>query len=182
MQWLVNLIEKLFSFIPRLWFVEPDEGGIRITLGKHIDVCDPGWYIYWPLIQGVRKTVVVCQLADLKNQSIRTKDNCNIIMSGGVQYIVVDVSKVLLKVHDYDKGIQIKALDTIAEYTKNRTLAECQDFEALKEQIHKGLAPSVKEWGIEIEDILITDLVEGKSIRLLSDMPTMSMLPMEGVA
>jgi regulator of protease activity HflC (stomatin/prohibitin superfamily) len=169
MQWLANLIERLFSFIPRFFFVEPDEGGIRTTLGKYVKVCASGWYIHWPLIQSVRKTVVVQQLADLKNQSIRTKDGVNIVVSGGIQYVVEDVKKVLLNVHDYDKGIQIKALDIIAQYAKDKTLNECQDFEALKKQIKQGLASNVWQWGIKIQDILITDLVEGRSIRILSD-------------
>jgi regulator of protease activity HflC (stomatin/prohibitin superfamily) len=129
------------------------------------------------LIQQVRKVVIVCQLADLKNQSIITKDGKSIILSGGIQYVVSDVKSVLLNVHDYDKGIQVKALDVIAEYTKNRTLQECQDFEALKKEIQKGLGPSVRKWGIRIEDILITDLVEGKSIRILCDSPTGAMVP-----
>lgn len=180
MNWLSNLFHSFLAWFPRLWYVEPDESGIRVTLGKYVKVCKPGWYIWWPILQTIRKIIIVCQLVDLKNQSLRTKDGVSIIISGGIQYTVKDVEKTLLDVHDYDKGIQVKALDIIAKYVKERTLEQCQDFASLKDEVKRGLAESVKRWGIRMEDVMITDLVEGRSLRVMSDSQTIQQfVPLE---
>lgn len=180
MNWLVNFIDKLFCFIPRPWIIEPDESGIRITWGNHVKDRPPGWYLWWPLVQVVRKLVVVSQVVDLRSQSVKTKDGHSIIISGAIQYKIVDVRKTLLNVHDYDKSIQTLALGVIAEYVKNKTLGECQDFEAIREEIRKSIVGTMGNWGLKIQNIFITDLDEAKTIRVLTNSSILSFLPIEG--
>jgi regulator of protease activity HflC (stomatin/prohibitin superfamily) len=173
MNWLLEIINKITSFIPRPVIIEPDEMGIRLTpkpLGNvWIKDLKPGIYIWVPLFQVVRKVVVVTQVTDLKNQCVRTKDGCSVVVSGAVQYRIAEVRKSLLNVHDADKGIQVLALGIIAEYIKSKTLEECQDYDALKEEIRKNLAEAMSNWGLKIQKVFITDLDKVNSIRILGD-------------
>lgn len=179
MNWLINFIDRLFCFIPRPWIVEPDESGIRITWGNRVKDCPPGWYLWWPLFQVVQKIVVVPQVVDLRSQSIKTKDNHSIIVSAAIQYKVVEVRKTLLNVYDYDKSIQTLALGVIAEYVKNRTLEECQDFAAIREEIRKSVVDTMGNWGLKIQNIYITDLDEAKTIRVLTNDSAQTFMPIE---
>lgn len=180
MNWLLEIFNKLTCFIPRPFIIEPDELGLRITPkpwsgwpfnkdGIWVRDLTPSMYWWVPLFQIVRKTVVVTQIVDLKNQCIRTKDEHSLVVSGAIQYRVLEVRKAFLNVHDYDKAIQVLGLGVIADYIRNKTLSECQDFNALKEEIRKNLADAMSNWGLKIQKVYITDFDIVKSIRILTD-------------
>ncbi len=169
MQWLETLFGWIFKLFPRFWFVQPNESGVIMTLGKYVRETGTNWYIVWPVIQNTWKVDVTPQVVDLKNQSIRTKDNKSIVVSGAISYEINDARKFILEVNDPDKSLQTLALGIVAEYTHKRSLDECQDFEAVKDEILHGIRDEVKGWGIKIRKIYITDLAETQNIRLLVD-------------
>ena len=116
MEWIRELIEKLTSWVPRIWLVEPNESGVRITLGKHVKDTPCGWYFCIPIIQTMIKLEIVSQVVDLRSQSLRTKDSVDVVISGGIQYKICNVRKAILNVQDFDKALQVLALGIIAEY------------------------------------------------------------------
>ena len=128
-----------------------------------------GWYLFWPLIQRIVWMEVQTQVVDLRTQSIRTKDNYEIIVSGAVQYSIKDVEKAIINVQDVDVAIMTISLGIILEFIKNRTLGECQDLDNLKNEILKGLKEAAKGWGLKIEKIFITDLGKARNLRLLTN-------------
>ena len=115
MDWLKDLLEKLFSIFPRLLCIQPNEGGVRTTLGSHIENLKSGWYVYWPLIQEAVYTEITTQVVDLKNQALRTIDKHDVVFSGALQYTVSNPRKALLEVQDRDKSLQTLALGVISD-------------------------------------------------------------------
>lgn len=168
MQWIVDLLDKLTSFIPRLVFIEPNEGGLRITLGSRVKELTPGWYIWCPLFQEVIKLEVVSQVVDLRAQSVETKDGHHVIVSGALQYKVTDVKKAILDVQDWDKSVQTLALGVIAEYIQQHSLQECRDLENIKSEVRKKIVEA-SGWGLKIQQVYITDFTEAKSIRIITE-------------
>lgn len=179
MEWLKAFLDRIFAFIPRIKLVEPNEAGIRLTLGSYIRTVTPGWYIYWPLIQTVEAIIVVPQLVDLRPQSVWTKDGQNVVISGAIMFRVSDATKAMLTVHDFDQSVQKLALGLIRQFTGNRTLEECHDQDVLISEITKGIRDKANDWGLKIMSVYLTDMGTVKNIRVLTNESTVTPIPIE---
>ncbi len=166
MQWLINLIDKLTCGIPRIWIVEPDESGIRTTLGRHINPTPAGWYIFWPLIQSVIKITITPQIIDLREQSLTTLDGKKQVISGAVEYDIRDAMKAILHVQDYDKNLPTLCLGKISDYVEAHPASECRSA-LIKAELRKEIREHVNKWGIRILNIFITDNVSAETIRVM---------------
>lgn len=166
MNWLSALIEKLFAFIPRLLIVEPDEAGVRTTLGSHIKALTPGWYFYWPLIQREYVIGVTAQVVDLRAQSLTTLDDKSIAISGAIEYGVRDIEKASFNIQDFDRSLPILCLGKIAEYVESHNLRDCRSV-AIKGVLRKEIREHVSMWGISVKHIFITDNVPAKTYRIM---------------
>jgi len=168
MEWLNKLIERILEVVPRLWFVHPNESGVRITLGRFVRDTPTGWYVYWPLIQDCLKLDVTPQVVDLKNQSLMTTDGKQVVVSAAIQYRICDARKALLEVMNFDKSLQTLALGIVAKYVST-TQFDKVDAAKMKSQVRDGVQREVEDWGLKIEKVYITDLVVARHLRLLTD-------------
>ncbi len=169
MNWLSQLIEWLFCWVPRIMLVGPDEEGVRETLGRRWKRLKPGWYLWWPPIQRVIRIVVTPQVVNLPGQSAYTTDNVSIVISGALQYRIDDGAKVLLEVQDYDESLRALSLGIITAYVNSKTLRECMDIDSLCNEILKGIRKASAGWGIKIMRVLITDLAPVQSFRIIGN-------------
>lgn len=169
MNWLTELINQLFCWVPRIWLVEPDESGVRTTFGKYYRSTPPGCYFYWPVIQVFTVVTVTPQVVDLRGQSVLTKDWKDIIISGTIRYRISDATKAILCVQDFDISLQALALGIIGNYASKRTLIECNDREALAKEILEGVREAAAGWGLKIIKVYISDLGTTQNIRVISN-------------
>lgn len=169
MEWLKEIFDKILSLLPTVFIIAPFEAGVRITFGKYYSAKGAGWYIIWPLIQRFIWMEIQTQVVDLRTQSIRTIDNADLIVSGAIQYSVKDIQKAIFNVQDIDKAVETLALGVIVDFIKNKTSEDCQDIEALKTEILRGIKDAAKGWGLKIERVYITDLGKTRNIRLLGN-------------
>lgn len=167
MEWLADLLKNLRDFLPRKYFINPDEGGVRITLGRHVKTLVPGWYYYWPVIQECEGMNISPQVVDLRPQSAMTKDFKNLAISGGVKYKVSDPRKALLDVQDYDKSIQTMALGIICEFISTHQFSDLSDLSELKESILFGIREEAAGMGLKIMKVYITDIGETTNVRMM---------------
>ncbi len=168
MQWLTDLLKNLRDWLPRKYFINPDEGGIRITLGNRVKTLVPGWYYYWPVIQECRGINVVPQVVDLRPQSALTKDLKDIAISGGIKYKIYDQRKALLAVQDYDKSIQTIALGIICKFVSAHPFEEMiRNLPSLEEILLGGIRDEATGMGLKIMKVYITDIGRTKNIRVM---------------
>ncbi len=170
MTWLRDIIEKLLSWVPRLWMINPDEGGVRITLGSRVKLLVPGWYVYWPILQECIKIDVMPQVIDLRPQS-GDQSGVNKCISGAVQYRIKDAGKAILKVQNFDTSLQAMALGIICRYVNNLPVGDELTVEGVEEAVLKGIKENARGWGLEIMKVFITDLGSARNIRVLSNIP-----------
>jgi len=168
MQWLIQLIDKLFCWIPRIWLVSPDENGVRITLGSRYSPTPPGWYVYFPLLQECIKITVTPQVVDLRAQSVFTADHQDLCFGGGIMYRVDDSVKAILKVQDYDKSLYTLALGIVADYINKHDFKDC-NVSGIQEAILKGVRDAAAGWGLKIMRMYTTDFGTTRNIRILVD-------------
>ncbi len=172
MDWLADLLKNLRDILPRKYFINPDEGGIRITLGTHVKTMTPGYYYYWPVIQDCRGIKITPQLVDLRPQSALTSDLKDIVISGGIKYKVSDCRKAMLEVHDYDENIQTMALGIICEYVGHHNFADLTNLSELREAILSGIRDEAAGMGLKIMKVYITDIGKTKNIRVMGSSPS----------
>lgn len=167
MSWLQKLIEKLFGIFPRMMLLAPYEEGVRFLLGKYVKKMTPGWWLYWPWIHKVEYMEVQTQVIDLRTQSVRTADDKDVVVSGALQYRIVDVEKAICNVQSIDGSLETLALGIILDFVNRKTMDELQDVDALKKELRTGMAEACSGWGVKIERVYITDFGHTRNIRLL---------------
>lgn len=174
MTWLTNLIDRLLSIFPRLVLIAPDELGVRYTprlMGDvNITPLDPGWWIYWPLIQNIETIRCKTQIVDLRSQSVWTADRQDMTISGAIRYRVRSAQKALCEVYDYDQNVQAAALGIIQQYVRGHEL-ENLDTQQIEAEVLKGVREASTGWGLYIEKVYITDIGRTQNIRLLLNKP-----------
>lgn len=169
MTWIVQLLDKIFCWVPRLWFVFPDESGIRITLGNQVKDCPSGWYWEWPLIHEVLKVNTAIQGMRFAIQSVMTKDNVDLAIRGAVLYRVTNAKKAIFETADFDDALEAVTGGVIEQFVSSRTYADLSDREVLKSEIKKGLREEAAGWGIRLMRVYIPDIGRVRNIRVLSD-------------
>jgi len=180
MHWLIELINKLTCFVPRPWFVDPDEGGVRVTAkwprnGVWIKDLSAGLYWYIPLFQHCENVKVKVQVKDLRCQSVWTKDCKELAISGTIRYRIDNARKAILEVFNYDENIQNTALRIIFKFITQRSLEDLSiNLIDLEKEVLAGLRDASRGWGLKIEDVGLTDIGKTMNIRLLTNEPLMS--------
>lgn len=180
MNWLLELLDKLFFWLPRFCFVQPDEGGIRLTLGKHIKKCPPGWYIDWPLIHVFHKVSIAIQGVRFAVQSVITNDDIDLAIRGAILYRITDAEKAILVTDDFDDALEALVCGIVEEFAARKTYDEMRDREALKNEIMKGIRDRANEWGIKLIKTYISDIGRVSNIRVLSNQSSHVPIPIEG--
>ncbi len=169
MEWLADLLKNLRDWLPRKYFINPDEGGVRITLGNHVKTLYPGWYYFWPVIQECKGINVAPQVVDLRPQSSLTKDLQDLAISGGIKYRVSDARKALLEAQDYDKSIQTVALGSICEFISKLSFEDVTDLSEIRDIILAGVREEAAGMGLKIMKVYITDIGRTKNIRIMGE-------------
>lgn len=169
MDWLNQIFAKILSIFPTRSIIAPHERGIRITFGNRVRVLEPGWYLWWPIIQEIIFAEIVPQVVDLRTQSVKTKDGKNVIVGGGIQYRIINIKNAILNVQDFDKALETLALGIILEFVAKRTLEDCEDIETLKAEILDGVKNAAGSWGLKIQRIFVTDFGDARNFRLLKE-------------
>ena len=170
MDWLKDLLEKLFSICPRITCIQPDEGGVRVTLGKYVKTLAPGWYVYWPCVQDITFLTVTPQIADLRGQSVMSSDK-DFLVSFAVQYKVTDARKFILDVQDADRSLRVLGLGIIAKFAREHDLIDPTSSEKLIEEILKGIRAEAAGWGVKIMQVYQTDIGNVNNVRLVGGIP-----------
>ncbi len=169
MNWILELLDKLFFWIPRFYFLGPDEAGVRTTMGNRVEEIGPGWYIDWPVIHNFWKVNTSVQGVKFAVQSVTTKDDVALAIRGILLYRVINARKAIYEVDDFDQSLEAVACGVIEEFTSGKQYEELADREALKAEIIKDIRDIANGWGIKVWKVFIADIGRVTNIRVLSD-------------
>lgn len=92
---LGQILEALFSVVPRLCIIRATHNAIKWRHGKIPIACGPGLMIYWPLVTEVELLVVARQPLNLPTQSLMTKDKHQVVVGAVVVYRISDIVKAI---------------------------------------------------------------------------------------
>lgn len=165
---LIELITNWIEQILPVFIVRQYEMAVVLRNGKYKKTYHPGIYYKIPFFDEVIAQHVVVTTLSLPPQSLYTKDKQNIVVKGLVKYRIADVKTFLLEVYDAQDAISDMTQSIIKNIVMDKTLDECVDSE-IDNTLSKKARVEAKKWGVDIQQVTLTDLAPIRSFRIIND-------------
>lgn len=163
---LITLIQSFWQQLSPFYIVDMWEKALHLRFGKFHTINEPGLHIKIPFIDSVWHQTVVTQSIHLHPQSITSADYKNIVVRAIVRYDICDAFLFLTKLaHPTDVLVDTTGA-MIREIIEERNWEDLVDIE---DELTEKIGIKVRDWGICIEKVTLTDLAEIQSIRLIGD-------------
>jgi regulator of protease activity HflC (stomatin/prohibitin superfamily) len=169
------MFDKLIEIITNWWLqltpviiIRDYEGAVLLRFGKFHSVLEPGLHFKVPLFDEVIDHHVVVTTLSLDAQSLYTLDKQNIVVKGLIKYKISDVKTFLLEVYDAQDALSDMSSSIIKNVIMSMTLDECTDSE-LDNTLTKKVRVEARKWGVEVQQVTLTDLAPIRSYRLIND-------------
>ncbi len=135
------------------------ERGVVFRLGRLIPVKGPGLVIIWPIIDKLVKVSLRTVTMDVPSQDIITKDNVTVKVNAVVYFRVVDPTKAITDVLDYEY-----ATSQISQTTLRSVLGQSHldDLLAKRDELNAELQKIIDEqtepWGIKVTTVEVKNV------------------------
>ena len=90
------------------------------------------------------------------------------MVKGVIIYRIADVQTFLLEVYDAQDALSDMTQSIIKNVVMDKSLEECIDTE-IDNLLSKKARVEAKKWGVEIQQVTLTDLAPIRSFRLIND-------------
>jgi regulator of protease activity HflC (stomatin/prohibitin superfamily) len=165
---LIDLISEWFEKLLPLFIVRDYEEAVVLRFGRFSRVAKPGFHWRIPFVDDVMEQHVVVTTLSLPPQSLYTKDKQNIVVKGVIKYRISDIQTFILEVYDAQDALSDMTQSIIKNIVMDKTLDECIDPE-IDNTLSKKARVEAKKWGVEIQQVTLTDLAPIRSFRLIND-------------
>ena len=169
-------MESLISFLLQFWeqivpwfIVKEYEEAIVLRFGKYTKkIHTPGIWFKWPFIDDPINVVTVYTTLSLAAQSLLTRDKKEIVVKSVVKYKIDNIEPFILNIYD--------SADAIGDVTQGVIAREClkRDWEevasdSIDNEITKKVRVELRQFGIYVEYITLTDKTSAKAFRLFNE-------------
>lgn len=167
----MNGLDTLFRKLGQVfnWWVTvaPWERAVRVRLGKHVQVLEPGIHLRVPFTDRIYRQSIRLRTADFEGmQTVTTADGKVVSVSGVIKYRIDDILKLYDEVHHAQDTIIDMVMAEVASYFINRKQSEC-DPKELQETVREAV--DLEQFGLGDVRINITDFAFARAIRLLNE-------------
>ena len=135
------------------------ERGVVFRLGRLIPVKGPGLVIIWPIIDKLVKVSLRTITMDVPSQDIITKDNVTVKVNAVIYFRVVDPTKAIIDVVDFEY-----ATSQISQTTLRSVLGQSSldDLLAKRDELNSELQKIIDEqtepWGIKVTTVEVKNV------------------------
>lgn len=165
---IVEILNSWWNHILPVTIVSHYQEAVLLRMGKFKTVLKPGMHFKIPFFDEVLDQYVVVTTLSLPAQSLYTKDRQNIVAKGVIKYKISDVKTFLLEVYDAKDALSDMTTAIIKQIITDLSLEECLNSD-IDNTLTKKARVEAKKWGVEIQQVTLTDLAPIKSYRLISD-------------
>jgi regulator of protease activity HflC (stomatin/prohibitin superfamily) len=165
---LIDVVLQFGSDVLPGIIIRDYEEAVLLRFGKFKKLLKPGFHVKIPFADEVIEQHVVVTTLSLAAQSLYTSDRQNIVVKGVIKYKISDVKTFLLEVFDAQDAIADMSQSIIKNVIMSMSLEECTDME-LDNTLTKKVRVEARKWGVEIQQVTLTDLAPIKSFRLIND-------------
>lgn len=165
---LVELLTNWWIEIKPIVIIRDYEEAVLLRFGIFKAVLKPGIHPKIPFFDEVIDQHVVVTTLSLDAQSLYTKDKQNIVVKAVIKYKISDVKTFLLEVYDAQDALSDMSQSIIKNVIMSMTIEECTDME-LDNILTKKVRVEARKWGVEVQQVTLTDLAPIKSFRIIND-------------
>jgi len=166
-----KLVELIIQWIEQLLpivIIPSYEEGVRLSFGKFKKVLHPGIHFKIPFFDEILRQHVVVTTISLPAQSLYTIDKQNFVVKGVIKYKISDVKTFLLEVYDAKDALSDMTMSIIKNIVISIPAEKCIDPE-LDSLLTKKARVEAKKWGVDIQQVTLTDVAPIRSFRLIND-------------
>lgn len=167
-----QLFQLVLDNLYKIWpyrIVDADEQALRFWLGKTVILLQPGGHWFVPGLSKIEKWTVTYQEIDCLVQSMETKDGISITFSANAGFVVTDVVKMRLGMHDFDATFERSLRGILGEIVETTTFADLRGSRSrLAARAKRQLAREMNPCGVEVRRVRLTDFVRTKQYRLFN--------------
>ena len=165
---LIELLSEWWLQITPFVIIRDYEEAVLLRFGKFKTVLKPGIHFKLPLFDEVIDQHVVVTTLSLDAQSLYTKDKQNIVVKAVIKYKISDVKVFLLEIYDAQDALSDMSQGIIKNVIMSMSMEECTDSE-LDNTLTKKVRVEARKWGVEVQQVTLTDLAPIRSYRLIND-------------
>ena len=165
---LVELLTNWWIELKPIVIIRDYEEAVMLRFGIFKKVLKPGLHFKIPMFDEVLDQHIAITTLSLDAQSLYTMDKQNIVVKGVIKYKIGDVKTFLLEVYDAQDALSDMSQSIIKNVIMSMTLEECTDME-LDNTLTKKVRVEARKWGVEVQQVTLTDLAPIRSFRLIND-------------
>lgn len=165
---LIDVLIEWWNQILPFIIIRDYEQAVLLRFGIFHSVLLPGIHFKIPFFDEVIDQHVVITTLSLDAQSLYTLDKQNIVVKGVIKYKIADVKIFLLEVFDAQDALSDMSQSIIKNVIMSMTMEECTDSE-LDNTLTKKVRVEAKKWGVEVQQVTLTDLAPIRSYRFIND-------------
>lgn len=165
---LIDVITEWWAYLMPAIIIPNYEEAVLLRNGKFIKVLGPGFHVKLPIFDEVISQHVVVTTLSLPAQSLYTQDKQNIVVKGVIKYKISDVKIFLLEVFDAQDALADMTQSIIKNIIITTPLEQCLDLE-LDNLLTKKVRVEAKKWGVDIQQVTLTDIAPIRSYRIIND-------------
>jgi len=135
------------------------ERGVVFRLGRLIELKGPGLVIIWPMIDKLVKVGLRTVTMDVPSQDIITKDNVTVKVNAVVYFRVVDPSKAITEVADYEYATSQISQTTLRSVLGQSALDDLlSKRDELNAELQKIIDEQTEPWGIKVSTVEVKNV------------------------
>lgn len=165
---LIDVITEWWAYLMPAIIIPNYEEAVLLRNGKFVKVLGPGFHVKLPIFDEVISQHVVVTTLSLPAQSLYTQDKQNIVVKGVIKYKISDVKIFLLEVFDAQDALADMTQSIIKNIIITTPLEQCLDLE-LDNLLTKKVRVEAKKWGVDIQQVTLTDIAPIRSYRIIND-------------
>lgn len=165
---IVEIISHWFYEIVPMLIIPSYEEGVLLRFGNYKKNVSSGLVFKIPIVDQVITHHIVMTTMTLPAQSLYTQDKQNIVVKGVVKYKIADVKTFLLEVYDANDVISDMTQSIIKNVIMSKSMNECT-IQDIDNMLTKKVRVEVRKWGVDVQQVTLTDLAPIKSYRIIGD-------------
>jgi regulator of protease activity HflC (stomatin/prohibitin superfamily) len=135
------------------------ERGVVFRLGRLIELKGPGLVIIWPMIDKLVKVGLRTVTMDVPSQDIITKDNVTVKVNAVVYFRVVDPSRAITEVADYEYATSQISQTTLRSVLGQSALDDLlSKRDELNAELQKIIDEQTEPWGIKVSTVEVKNV------------------------
>jgi len=140
--------------------------GLKLRFGRYIETVGPGLQFMTPFTERIIKVDLQTQTLDLMKQNIIMKDNITATVDSAVNYRIINPRYACFRLQNVVESVKSLIYSALRTVCGTYKLNEIQEKkQELTKQLLKYIGEKVKEWGIVVEQIFITDVILSQDLQ-----------------